>query len=411
MPILLSIHISPESLNRLRFYGKILGYLISPTAITALIFNKARHLWEQRRLKAEITMAEERCLSQTSLLTIAGSQMELTYSQLRLLISGAEFYVPVPNEYLETLVHYARDFAQQGGSTASLARELKSEAANLIPQVELLLSQAATTTARELIHRAQRGQRIFNGVTFHPMSVTTSADLQEHPTVDIRFYRTDFFTTRTLHNAFLAFQSLPATQLDFHNEDTRLKLRLLWNGFGLNCMVCIVKPKANSAKDGVLVLGKRSSRVSKGASTGKWHVTANEALSGQDEVDQELNVEHFVKRSLREEVGVTSDQVKSIYILSVGMVLTDYQPCVMALAICEAANLTEILYRTHGSQDGALEYEQHTFLSCDDAVIQKALDIGGIKDEHTGILTEFSPTADSVLRSILARHSRSFSVR
>lgn len=56
---------------------------------------------------------------------------------------------------------------------------------------------------------------------------------------------------------------------------------------------------------------------------GKWHVTANEVLSGVDVFDQSFSLDHFVKRGLKEEVGLTDDQVRRVYFFNVGIVLTD----------------------------------------------------------------------------------------
>ncbi len=389
---------------------KVFALFASPAAVAAYGWKKVKSFKEKRRLARDIAQAEITTLEDSQLVTIAGSQVEFETGQLRFIKTRNKLVLPFPAEQEQAMSEVISDFQfhepQWGDLAESMLRDLKKHCGD----PKALLELAADATAKELVARAAASHRIFNGTTYHAFSLVSSADKAESPTVDVCFYETDFFTTRVLHHAFLNFRAGEGEALDLSDDAVRNDLRLLWNGFGLNCLVCAVKPHAQTTDHGVLVFGRRSQRVSKGASTGKWHVTANEALSGGDVVDQTFSLDHFVKRSLKEEVGLTDNQVKRIYFLNVGIVLTDLQPCLMALVFCEVENVNELLHRAKGSQDGSIEYDRHAVLPFTDQAIQNALDCGGLQDKQTKALTNFSPTASSILRGVAARRCRSFTL-
>lgn len=389
---------------------KVFALFASPAAIAAYGWKKAKAVMEKRRLARDIAQAENITLEESQLVTIAGSQVEFETGQLRFIRTRNKIIIPFPASQKQNMKDQISDFEFHDPQWGDLAEAMVKDLTRHCSEPEALLGKAADETAQELVARANNSNRIFNGTTYHAFSLTTSADKAESPTVDVCFYETDFFTTRVLHHAFLNFRAGEGKALNLSDDAIRRDLRLLWNGFGLNCLVCAVRPHAQTAEHGLLVFGRRSQRVSKGASTGKWHVTANEALSGGDVVDQSFSLDHFVKRSLKEEVGLTDNQVRRVYFLNVGIVLTDLQPCLMALAFCEVENVTELLQRAKGSQDGDIEYDQHSVLPFTDEAVQQALDRGGLQDKQTKALTEFSPTAISVLRGIAARRCRSFTL-
>ena len=383
------------------------SYILSSTVIVGFAWKYLRRRIGKRRTIARIRIAERTAQKEKSLLTIAGSRMELTEKQLRFANTKREFFLAVPADYQEPLRQIVWNFEFRAATEGGIGEELISNAEDIVPNVRELLERSARETAQEFTARAGRGDRIFNGRMFHLYSISTSSDQDENPNVTMHVYYTDYFTTQTIHRAFLVLKNSGDHRIDWGSAEDRLKLRLFWNGFGLNCMVCAVTSDG-SMTEPVLLLGKRSARVSKGRSTGTWHVTANEALTGADEVDQQINISHFVSRSLQEEVRLDSDCILRTYIFNVGIVLDDMQPCLMALSFCKVTELTELLYRAEGSQDGCLEYDSYALLPFDDRAIRKALDEGGLKESGAKQVTPFSPTADSVLRNIVARGTGAF---
>lgn len=242
---------------------------------------------------------------------------------------------------------------------------------------------------------------------FHLSAISTSADPDENPAVTVHLYSTDYFTSQTLHRAFLDFKAGPGTSVDMTNQDLRYALQIFSNGFGLNCAVCAIK-KGPGGTQASLIFGRRSDRVGKNAATGTWHVTANEALTDKDVVDQRISISHFVARSLHEEVGIDASAIIRTFVFNVFLATGDFQPGMIALTTCTIEDLSHLVFRIDASQDGRLEYDSYHILPFDDHAIEQALAAGGLRDRATGRMIPFSPTADNLLRNVFARGASSF---
>ncbi len=83
------------------------------------------------------------------------------------------------------------------------------------------------------------------------------------------------------------------------------------------------------------------------------------------------------------------------------------QPGLLCLVTCEIdAELLQT--RILGSQDGSLEYEIYQTIGFDQSSIASALDAGGLPESLGKTPTPFSPSAENILRNVLARGTDCF---
>ena len=346
-----------------------------------------------------------------ALLTVSGSRFELTGTQLTFSISPEEYLVSVPADLSDRLFDAAPRFEKRAAVTTRHIERMIADAQSLIPDVRERLEVAARITAETLIRKAEVGDAVFNAPLFNVLRMPTGADKDENATVVVELYRTDYFTLSTLLTAFRGVMASSASALDLQSSEVRHALRLFRTGFGLNCPVCVVP---RTSRDGaqpepMLIFGRRSARAGKTSSTGTWHVTANEALTQKDVVDQQISLHNFVVRALDEEVGIRPEHIGRTYVFNVFIYLADMQPGMNALVFCEVDDLEEIFIRISGSMDGTVEYDSHVGIPFRDEAIQRALRDRGWPDAKTGEIVPFSATADSLLRSVSKRGVLSFS--
>jgi hypothetical protein len=173
-------------------------------------------------------------------------------------------------------------------------------------------------------------------------------------------------------------------------------LRLLYTGIGLNVTVVAI-----DETDGLLrlILRKRSARAVSTAATGQWHVTANEALSMTEVIENSVLFDTWVNRALKEEVGIRS--VDQILIFSCFLFLEDMQPGVNVLAFCSFAH-ERLQSMISASKDGEMEYGATKAVPFDDDSVAEILKgVPGI--DESGQRVPLSAVAENMMRGISAR--------
>ena len=395
-------------------FVELLGHRLSPSSTDSYATKPPGEKREVRLPTTEegrISEGNSRSLNEKELLTVSGSRFELTPQQLRFAVSDKKFVMSFPESARLRMLNAAPSFVIRDPASAPFIEAMMTDAETLVPDVRDVLRSAAIEAAEALIRKAEIGDAVFNAEVFNVLRMPTGADNEENATVLVELYRTDYFSLQTLLIAFRSIKARNQTHFDFRSSGVRHALRLFRTGFGLNCTVCVV-PRLQHARRpdyaGMLIFGRRSERAGKTASTGTWHVTANEALTVKDLVDQQINLSGFISRALHEEAGLKSDQIKRSFVLAIFLYLTDMQPGLSVISFCEVENVMEAFYRIDGSMDGTIEYDEHVTLPFTNAAIQHALDQGGLPDRR-GSIIPFSATADNLLRSVLARGVLSFS--
>jgi hypothetical protein len=295
--------------------------------------------------------------------------------------------------------------------------------------------------ALDFVDRAARADRLFNGELFCVLRMSTSAssDFDEHPNITTSFYKTDYYTNQVIHRVFLKCKHIPALQKIIDSGRITEEVRFFLNGYGLNCLVCAVPPvdsypirqrhpwlrrihfrnlssPSRSVKStrnlpeaaGILIFGRRGTRVSINDATGSWHVTANEALSKTDVIDQRVNIVNWVARALHEEVSINQSEILRSVIFNETIHLGDMQPGLLMVAFCEV-DINGFKSRISGAQDARMEYEDYTFLPFSNLAIERALADNGLRDA-AGIKHRFSASAERLLHNILARGVELFTI-
>jgi|GEM_PF-2475405 len=365
---------------------------------------------ESSSTTSRIAEGNREALRAKTLLTVSGSRFELTPAQLTFSITLERFVLPIPEDLRDRLLDAAPRFEAHAETATRAIHRLIAEAETLIPDVRSRIDAAARSTAENLVRKAEIGDSVFNAPLFNVLRMPTGADKDENSAVVVELYETDYFTLQTLLNAFNALKLSGGQEFDLESSEVRHALRIFRTGFGLNCTVCVVPRKGDGSTppERMLIFGRRSARAGRTSSTGTWHVTANEALTQKDVVDQQISLNNFIVRALDEEVGIRPEQIGRAYVFNVYIYLADMQPGMNALVFCEVDDLDEIFFRISGSMDGTIEYDSHIAIPFRDESIREALRQGGWPEPKTGEIIPFSATADSLLRSVLKRGVRAF---
>lgn len=159
----------------------------------------------RKRVKA----ANQQSFRNSSLITVSGSRFELTRSQLRIQTTPDRFFLPFPPDLQKAIQTAVPDFDFYTPTMTDRVAQLRAEARALVPDLEEILEVCLVEVAQNLIQRAERLERIFNGLLFHPIKMNTSAtaDENELPFVNVDFYTTDYFTHQVIHRTFTKIRS------------------------------------------------------------------------------------------------------------------------------------------------------------------------------------------------------------
>lgn len=402
---MIQVNITPSDIRSVE--TNLISALIG--TIIGFSFGTSSRFFRRTIIKRKVRIANLKSFRKTSLLSVSGSRFELRPSQIPMSISDETLRFSFPSDFIETMLSVAPDFVLNPSLCTSTVRTLRDQCRTIIPDLDDLLNAATVQVAEEFLQRAGTLQRLFNGDLFHVLRMNPSAttDEKEDPIVPIEFYTTDYFSHQVIHKTFTMIRNRPHVRKMMEEGDISPGLRFLLNGFGLNCLVCACTRKNGVPQPGALIFGKRGTRVAKNCASGKWHVSANEALSKTDVEDQKISLERWVRRALHEELAIREAEVLRTFYFNVFIGVEDMQPGMVGLVMCDL-DPNELLTRVTASQDGLLEYDDYYLLSFDDASISDALKKGGLPSAEGGLIVPFSPSADNALRNILARGTSAF---
>jgi hypothetical protein len=387
----------------------LIGLVVAAiTFAFGVLYGSSSRMAKSWLTRFRINSANRKSFGSRSLLVVSGSRFELTPSQLKLTLSKEYYRIRFPRTYRRAILEAAPDFAFHAPGITRRVEALLEETRSMFPDIDTIIDSSRNRIAQAFVRRSERLERLFNGKLYHPLRMSSAAvvDERESPTVSVDFFETDYFTHQVILDAFTQIRDRPEVRNALDKGHVPPALRFFLNGFGLNCMVCAF-PQAKSRSSAALVLGRRSGRVGKTSYSGMWTVTANEALSETDVEDQVLSARRWIKRALHEEVGIREYEILHIFVFNVVIALKDMQPGMLCLAICDVEP-SMLESRIAGSQDGNIEFDAHQLIPFNDEAIAKVLRADGLELNGNGPSIPLSPSADNILRNIIARGCESF---
>lgn len=139
----------------IRLVSFFLKYVLSSTAIVALVWNYAKKAHTRKAVRKQIEIAIHQSLGEKQLLTLSGSRFELKAGHLRFAIGAREFRLPFPQEFEAELLAVFPDWQFRRPAIDDFAEDLLSRAEKLIPDLRSRLQLAAIETAKTFVERGQ----------------------------------------------------------------------------------------------------------------------------------------------------------------------------------------------------------------------------------------------------------------
>jgi hypothetical protein len=368
-------------------------------ACVGFLFRFALGKVGRARVRHRIEEGNQITYSTRDLLTLTGSEFNIEPRHFRSRWrTNDDFYLEFPVASRVMMHDLIPEFEIRSEVQSGLYHELRSEAIKVVPDLDELIDDARVRAADIMIKRAQQSTRIFNGFVFQAFDIVPSVVgvVEEAPSITWTLYRTDFFTLLTLLEVFRSIRQRQQVRDLLSDAVMPRSLRLLYTGIGLNVTVVAI-----DETDGLLrlILRKRSARAVSTAATGQWHVTANEALSMTEVIENSVLFDTWVNRALKEEVGIRS--VDQILIFSCFLFLEDMQPGVNVLAFCSFAH-ERLQSMISASKDGEMEYGATKAVPFDDDSVAEILKgVPGI--DESGQRVPLSAVAENMMRGISAR--------
>lgn len=196
-----------------------------------------------------------------------------------------------------------------------------------IVDYESILSAASVSVAEEFIKELNDGKIRFNGYLWgvEHIRINRKGD-SENPTLNMKFYKTDYFTYRVFAKLYQDHKK----QIVIQGIEDLNALPAFMCSFGLGCYVI-----ATDGEEEFLIIAHRGNNVI--VDKNKYHFSMNEAFSLKDtDIYEKISLKSCLFRGLREELGLNekyADHIVDHGFLDFDIVLDRFEMGITCYAI------------------------------------------------------------------------------
>lgn len=367
--------------------GFVVGYVFN-------VFGKfLKRCYYEKKNKELLDVFSKQDFTQLSNGTVLLAHGVPTYkvNDIEMGVNDYSFYYPIPVKYKKILSSYG--FVQNNSDDfryidtenclhesfwgkTNFDKGFSSLVGYTWDEAKKEVSEIANIVAENFITDLQKGQVRFNGAMFGVSSFNPNrAQGDEHPTIKMVFYTTDYFSYHVFSQFYQKHQlkekELPTDIID------KLSYPFL-SSFGVAVIAVISTNKITSKlqDSDIIVIGKRSNKVI--VHQGLLHFTMNEAFSLRDTNHDEPSLGYCAYRGFKEELkwskSIPGMVPSNIKFMDFGFNANDGEMGVtgyVKLSTIEGKTLTETaeylnnLYKE--SQDGILETDGLVFVPIKEA--------------------------------------------
>lgn len=216
------------------------------------------------------------------------------------------FYLSIPNEQLKQLRKYNIDFDSRNDSFFYGTSINKVGTDMEIDELEKLIEKHRKIIADSFVKRLSSGHTLFNGVKFGVKNIISDrVGKDENAKLIITYYRTDYFTHLVMASVYQELREKDNKISEIRSIMDTNRYFPFTSSFGINTLI-ILEP------ENVIILAKRSGKLTNMEGIDKWHVSMNEGLTITDIDEDIIDFDRCVKRGLREELGIRQSDWSNI---------------------------------------------------------------------------------------------------
>lgn len=274
------------------------------------------------------------------------------YRNINTVKTNEQFYLSIPEKQLVEIRKINSEFVSRP-DTLFHAFDWEEYGSKInVPNLKALIEKHRSIVADQILTKLQNGLLVFNGEKFGVKHILIDREgVDEDARLIIRFYDTDYFTHMVTE---AVFEELKEQKHDIMNTNTITdinKYYLFTSSFGVNTLILL-----NETKE--LILAKRNAYLKLSNTSSRWHVSMNEGLSLTDSEGDTIDLKQCVRRGLREELGIRTNEYESQTIFNeFGDLFIDVEALEIGITNVVKTNMSlgNLMRCYSAAKDGSLE--------------------------------------------------------